>query len=731
MAVIISLILYTFGILTLLEGVRMFRLHRDLGKTYRLYGLAALFSSVWSFGFGLLPLQTDPNVARVFRAVGMVGVFPLFFTLTLVIIQWLEGAERFKAYVSIFSGAGILLWPFVIGENSATYFQSWMGMTYHFSQNIFNTLYNIYCVIIGINFFVILVYIKRQAKRKKLQVIVRNLIICCIVVMIGMVFDTILPVFGFEAFPASTLTQSMGVLMMSQVLKFQKTSEITVENFSGFVYYSVNTPVWIYDEHGFLCVKNNGAIEFFCCTENNDCKKPLWEIFDVPKNCLDFDGNKKTIEAECNINKRFCQIEINKIRDEYEDVIGYITVLSDLTEKRNFIKKLQESEYAAEKANRAKTNFLAHMSHEIRTPINGIIGMNEMILEKSTQKQVVEYAKMVRTSAHNLVELVNDILDISKIEADHIVIENNTYILREILSELQAGLGVRAQEKGIDFAIQFQKSMPLSLNGDEKKIRQILMNIAGNAVKYTKEGSVTITIDGFYENNQYYIKVDVADTGIGIGEENIDKIFDAFERVDTAANRNIEGTGLGLSIVKSLVELMGGNVKVKSVLGRGSTFTVILPQEPVGDETFNEVNVDSMEAADSDIQKLSIAIPDKHILVVDDNEINRIVASELLAYTQALIETAESGKECLELVRKNRYDFILMDHLMPEMDGIETLRALKSMSDNQSSEAVHIVLTANAIQGAKEQYLSEGFDDYLSKPIDILEVEKVLKKYLF
>lgn len=730
MSVVISLILYTFGILTLVEGIYMFKLHRDLGKTYRLYSLAAFFSSVWSIGFGLLPLQTDPDVARGCRAVGMIGVFLLFFTLTRVLVQWLRGAERFKAYVSIFSGAGILLWPFIIGENSVTYFQSWMGMTYQFSQNIFNTLYNIYCVFVGINFFVILVYIKRQAKRRKLQVIVRNLIVCCVVVMVGMVFDTILPVFGFEALPASTLTQSMGVLMIAQVLRFQKTSEITVENFSGFVYYSVSTPVLIYDENGRFCVENNGAIDFLHNIGNDERRQMLWETFDVPDDCLDFDGNKKSVEAECHINKRFCQIEISKIHDEYEEIIGYIAVLYDLTEKRNFIRKLQESEHAADMANHAKSNFLTRMSHEIRTPINGIIGMNEMILEKSTQKQVVEYAKMVRTSAHNLTELVNDILDISKIEANRMVIENSVYQFRELLCELQVSLGVRAKEKGLEFAIRFQNPMPLSLNGDEKKIRQILMNIAGNAVKYTREGSVTIMIDGFWKNDQYYIRADVTDTGIGISEESITRIFDAFERVDTEGNRNIEGTGLGLSIVKSLVELMNGSVEVQSVLGEGSTFTVIVPQRPASEETFENLDEDGMEQSDSDIQRLTISIPDKRILVVDDNEINRIVASELLAYTKATVETVDSGRECLELVRQNKYDFILLDHLMPEMDGVEVLHALKEMPDNQSREAVHIVLTANAIQGAKEQYLSEGFDDYLSKPIDILEVEKVLKSHL-
>lgn len=729
MDMIIAFILYNIGILTLFEGFSILKQDKSAKKTYVIYAVAALFSAIWSISFGFLCIQSNENAARICRSVGMIGVFLFFCAITELLVHFFESAGFLKIYVRSFSRMGLLLWPFIIGRNSVEFIETWFGMSYKFSQNIFNTLYNIYCVVVGINIFIILIYMQKQAKRTKFKIIVKNLMVCCVVVMVGMIFDTLLPVFGYEAIPTSTITQGIGALMIARVLKFQKTSEITVENFSEFVYYSVDTPVLIFDEEWHFRFGNNGITEFFGAAWDKLDKKSITDIFLVDKESVDFMEKRNSIEAECAVNKRFCQLGINKIYDEYRDIIGYIVVLNDLTQQRNFIKKLQDSEQRAEAANRAKSNFMARMSHEIRTPINGIIGMNEMILEKSSEEIIKNYAQMVKVSSHNLVELVNDILDISKIETNHMVIENAVYRLDALLQELLVMFQVRAAKKSLAFNVKIKNPIYVSLRGDEKKLRQIAMNVIGNAVKYTKEGSVNVELDGLYDNNQYYVSFIVEDTGIGIKTENIEKIFEAFERVDNEKNEGVEGTGLGLSIVKNLVELMGGHISVESKYGKGSKFRFLIPQEPIGTETFDNVEPVSEKDNDSDIQKLSINLSGKHMLVVDDNEINRIVAGELFTYTGATVETAESGKQCLDLVQKNKYDFILLDHLMPEMDGIEVLKELRKMKNNISSSAVCIVLTANAIQGAREEYIAEGFDDYLSKPIDIFEVEKVLKRY--
>lgn len=733
MNIVISFTLYTFAILTLVQGARVYKYNHDIihKKQYILYSIAAFFSSVWSFGYAMLFVQTNPDIARYWRAFGMLGVFLMFAFMTDFLAQWLEEMKIFKKFITVFAFLGILLWPFVVGKESVSvYPHDKLGMTYQFTQNIWNTLYNVYCVIIGINMFLIMFYIWRHTNRKKLRAIIKRLIVCILVVMLGMLFDTLLPVFGYDALPGSTLTQGIGVFMVASVLEFQRKSEITVENMSEFVYFSVDTPVLIYDEKGQFRIANSGAMDFFAGYSKEVQNRNINELFAVKEDCFIFQDNKKSEEAECLLNKRYCHIAISKIFDEYRDIIGYIVVLNDLTEKRDIIQKLQISEHEAEMANHAKSNFLARMSHEIRTPINGVIGMNEMILQKSTDEQVTSYAKMVKVSANNLMELINDILDISKIEANRMVIENSIYQFRKLLKELAILGNIKCCEKGIRFEMDIKGSLPETLNGDEKKLRQILLNLISNAVKYTKEGMVYMRVEEIWEHEKYFIKFVVRDTGIGIKEENLNKIFDAFERIDSQKNQEIEGTGLGLSIVKSLVEIMQGEIFVHSEYGKGSEFEVTIPQKPVSEKTFDHVDIEEAEDDGEGAQQITLRIPGKRILVVDDNEINRIVASELLAYTEAEVHTAESGKECLKLVETNCYDFILMDHIMPKMDGVEVLQELRKKPNNNSRDAKIIVLTANAIQGAKEDYLDKGFDDYLSKPIDMVEVEKILSKYI-
>lgn len=732
----LSFSLHAIGILTLLQGFN-FMIHKTATrKQSLLFSGAAFSSSLWSFGFSLIWIQTNPEVARICRSVGMIGTFLFFIFIVELILQWLEGAKVLKMYARLESYIGIFLWPFLCRNNSVEFRNSdMMGMSYGLIPNIYNTIYNIFCITLGINVFIILFLILRQTMRKIMRVFIRCLLGCCLIIFVGMVFDTILPVFGFDAFPGSTMTQGIGILCMSAVMRFKRKSELTVENISEFVYYCVDTPVLIYDEAGIFRICNNGAKDFFAGFWDKIESQLLWELFPAMKDHpqLPVAGIKRIgVEAECELIHRYCQIEVNKIYDGYGEVTGYIVVLNDLTEKQEFIEKLQISEKKADKANRAKSDFLAKMSHEIRTPINGILGMNAMILNKNVDKEITKYATLVNVSAENLLEMVNDILDISKTEVEKEKLEETCYSLQELLWEVMTSSQISAQSKGLELQIIITKPLPQNLYGDRKKIRQILLNVIGNAIKYTKEGSIFVEIDCFKQEDNFYLKFSIKDTGIGIQEENISKIFEAFERVDLQKNHAIEGTGLGLSIVKSFVELMKGTIAVESEYGKGSNFIVTLPQIMTDKETFEVIQNNGDYEDGNQEEKKVIQIPKQSILVVDDNEINRIVASELLAYTNAKIDTAESGRECLNKVLEKKYDFILLDHIMPEMDGIETLQNLRMLdaSKNRSKDAIVIVLTANAIEGAKEEYLKEGFDDYLSKPISIKEIERVLSKHL-
>ncbi len=407
----------------------------------------------------------------------------------------------------------------------------------------------------------------------------------------------------------------------------------------------------------------------------------------------------------------------------------------------------------ARRASEAKTDFLANTSHEIRTPINAVLGMNEMILRESTRaenlnvsdpevyrdifRNIRNYSGNVDSAGSSLLSIINDILDFTKIEEGKMEIVEVGYQLSSVLNDISNMIYFRAREKDLIFETEIDENLPDSLYGDVIRLRQILINILGNAVKYTDKGKVTLTLTGKQGGTDQDgrtvidLTASVSDTGIGIKEENIGKLFGKFERVDLEKNSTKEGTGLGLAITKRLLEMMNGRIEVTSVYGKGSTFTVTIPQivmssEPVGN--FKEKFEKSIEEKINDHK--GFRAPGARILIVDDTRMNLIVATEFLKYTKMSIDTAGGGKEAIELALSQKYDVILMDQRMPEMDGAETLRELRKYKEGPNIDTTVICLTADAVIGARERYLSMGFDDYLTKPINSAALEGVLKKYL-
>ena len=404
----------------------------------------------------------------------------------------------------------------------------------------------------------------------------------------------------------------------------------------------------------------------------------------------------------------------------------------------------------AETANRAKSDFLANMSHEIRTPMNSIMGMSEMTLREPLTPEVRENVNHILYASKNLLSIINDILDFSRIEQGKVEIIPIQYNVRSMANTIYSIFSIRAKEKRLTFHKIISDDMPEFLYGDEGKITQIIMNLLSNALKYTQEGSTTLVLSCNRRGEDVILDITVTDTGIGIKEEDYDKLFESFERVDIEKNRSIQGSGLGLAICKKYVTLMGGEFHVESVYGQGSSFQVLIPQKMV-----NRQELQPQRAADSSQQndtangklennssgelkgnvfgnsmgKVSgvLDLTGKQILIVDDNSVNLKVAQGLMKPYQADIETALSGPECLEKTAEKEYDLIFMDHMMPEVDGVETFHLLK---EREGFSTPVVVLTANAMNGSKEQYLKEGFSDYLSKPINLKELERLLRKYL-
>ncbi len=409
-----------------------------------------------------------------------------------------------------------------------------------------------------------------------------------------------------------------------------------------------------------------------------------------------------------------------------------LMIVFNVVTMQMFNRQLTLTAEAEKAANRAKSDFLSVMSHDIRTPVNAVLGLDEMILRECSNTTIQDYASDIQSSGKMLLGLINDILDFSKIEAGKMEIVSADYDESDVMSDLVNIISPRAQAKGLSFVVNADSSMPCLLRGDDTRIKQCTLNLLTNAVKYTHAGGVTLNIG--YEkadDSHIRIKTQVVDTGIGIKEEDLAKLCSPYERIEESRNRNIEGTGLGMSIVTKLLAAMGSSLVVKSVYGKGSEFSFDVLQEvrdwkELGDWRLHH------ESAHRNVKhyKESFQAPEAHILIVDDTPMNLTVAKALLKATRIQIDTAADAIAALEKTRASTYNVILIDHMMPQMDGLEMLKKLREESGNRNQNTVCIALTANAMNGAREMYLAVGFEDYITKPIDAKKLEAMLQTYI-
>lgn len=627
---------------------------------------------------------------------------------------------------------------FTADKNQLLYEKYWYGVTNgaaHIEVNLgpLHIFYVIYGVINTLAPLAIVVYSAFQKKKISFRYTIALGALEFAIIMMYFLESA----FGlfFDILPCGYVLMEYVILAILQRIALYDGAGITIYNSEkrndyGFI---------IFDRSKAYVSSNTVAKFFFPELENQNIDSKVQDEFLINEFVSHFDEISENDEIRTVVERkgRFVLCTIKQyIPENSKKVHGYIVEIHDDTEQQTLINELnmlnEELKDAAElskQASKAKSDFLASMSHEIRTPINAIMGMNEIALRECKDSDVIPYLNDIKSAGTNLLRIINDILDFSKIEAGKVTIIDSDYDMVKVIKDVKDLVEVRAEEKDIELILDIDENLPTTLYGDENRIRQIMINILNNAVKYTNEGYVKFKVTGDYEGEKNLIlKAEISDTGIGIKEEDMAGLFESFTRLDEKKNNGVEGTGLGLAITNRLTAMMGGTIDVKSKYGEGSVFTVSLPQLVV-----NRTKIGDFKAAVNVIRSKPeayehIDASGTKILIVDDIILNLKVAAGLLKVTKADIDTAISGRECLEKIRTNTYDIVLLDQMMPDMDGVETLHEAKKMKEAEG--IIFIALTANAVSGAKESLLDEGFDGYLSKPIDSKKMEKLLKKYI-
>ena len=729
MGIFINCLAVVFSTIIAICGISYFMREKNAGALRYYMLVMGFFGALWSGGYGIMGFTETGEAAAVFRAVGLVGVAGFMMTEALMIAYMVELPKwLFRAYAMIFGIFAVVDLYFFIPDQHT--FVRLNGRMCYYSTNSFGRMvHNIFLAFVVVTMIAMAILWVHKEKPKRQSYYVRAAILSNIAILFSIIPDTILPMLGKPSFPSS----AYGMFLTYMITWFWATRfnafSITVGNLSQYIYESANTAILIFDEYFRLVLANPYGQELLGIKKiENQKLMQLFQGTDAESGRIK-DGilrdNKGVAELVSVHGAISCSLNFSLARDFHDDPYCIVCFVYDLTKEKNMLEEVV-------RANEAKSQFLANMSHEIRTPINGILGMDSVLLKECHDENLREYAKNIQSAGQSLLSIINDILDISKIESGKMEILTIRYQLFSVLNDCYNLTKIKLQNKPVSFIMQINEKLPSWLYGDEVRIRQIINNFLSNAVKYTKEGNITFELD-FEEktDEQILLVITVRDTGIGIKEEDLGKLFESFTRIEEKRNRNIEGTGLGLNLTKNLVNLMGGEVFAESTYGKGSCFTAKIPQKiadakPMGD--FGKRYQQYLSTSDDD--KLSFLAPDAKILVVDDVTMNLKVVEGLLKATKIQIDTAVSGSECLECVKTTPYQMIFLDHMMPEMDGLETLEHMKNLADNPNAQTPVIMLTANAIVGAKEEYIEAGFTDYLTKPIRETELLEMILKYL-
>ena len=742
----ICLILFAVSFLVLIQGIQVKWLNNRHSKHNSAYFAMCVSTFVWAGSLAVMMFCPREH-SFIYANLSVLGAVSFVMLVLVFMLTFYEDSKAYRLLHVLCPILGVIIWLLRLGNDGYIMVETEYGLFYKDRVCLGNYLFYISIFVICLIGVCLLFSHRRHSKLKRERICLNLWIMLIIIYSVGVNGFSFLNMGkGAATTPFEGFIACVANLSFYFIASYLDMLDLPKAKVDLYITTYLTTPVVFVDYTGKITYYNESFKKFFHLEHENVLGEHKFYENIITEKSLDEaityvveqDVHEGAFPAKTLDGKKTLDIRYTVIRDHFGETRCVMNVINDVTATQELLLNLEkqtalaeENRLAAVRANQAKGDFLANMSHEIRTPMNAIIGMNEMVMREEISPKAAQYSQDINHAGQTLLAIINDILDFSKIESGKMEIIPVTYELSSLLNDVLNMITKKVKDKGLKLVTDVSPDIPHQLYGDEIRIRQIILNLVNNAVKYTEEGTVTLKVEcRKREEKTIDLQIAVIDTGIGIREEDLNKLFNSFQRVDMSANRMIEGTGLGLAITKQLAEQMNGFVRVDSTYGQGSTFSVSLPQTvtddaPIGD--FTNVHAGLQHKKDVDI---IFTAPDARILIVDDNKVNLVVARGLIKETQIQVDTALSGAEALEMIKENKYHIILLDHMMPVMDGMETLMRMKEQEENSSADAAVIALTANAISGSRERYIAAGFVDYLSKPINVQRYKEMIRRYL-
>jgi signal transduction histidine kinase/ActR/RegA family two-component response regulator len=722
MMTILTTLLIVWGTISIIYGMHYF-VHEKKGYYRSTMLLLGLSAGMWQLGYGIFGICDNLHICAIIRAIALFGVtlYPLTET---VLALYMTGISKKIQYAvrTVLTVFGLTDWILFSNPN-VDIFERVGGFTRF--RAVSSTGRNIHVIFVMTVFLIAfiswLLWFKRVTFKREKRLLYK-ILVANFTIMVCTIPDTMFVSKMQYGYPTSGIGAGISLLLWFVASEKYNTFLISSGTLGDYVEKVVNEGVIVFDVSGEAIEVNAFAKDKLGIKSG---QKPS-ELLAIGKSdeeiFKELEESGSVIYKSNIINEDMVYIaNMTVARDDYGEPFGYIMTLTDITNEERLIVE-------AKSASSAKSRFLANMSHEIRTPMNAITGFADIILRDSKDEVARENASFIASSAKTLLAIINDVLDFSKIESGKLSIVNENYNTVSLLSDVSAIIRIRLIGKRVSLDVNISPDFPSELIGDEIRIKQVLINLLNNAVKYTQEGYIILSLD--YEKideKKCRIMASVTDTGIGIKEEDLCKLFESFTQVDTRKNKNEEGTGLGLAIAKRLVNMMGGDLRVESVYGQGSKFTFDFINEVSSWEGVGEFE-EALHYREPELFRTSMTAEDAKILVVDDNSVNLRVMEGLLMPYGIKPTCVESGIASIRCAERMKFDIIFMDHMMADMDGYEAMNRIHSIEGCENVPV--IVFTANALSGARQEYIKMGFDDFIAKPVSPVDIDNVLRKFL-